>query len=109
MFDFLSMMDNYDDRKVDYFEDCDLQVSTASVTDGAHPYETAVAHLEYNSGKYVIVEAYGDAEQAQTGHDRWVKLMTSDDLPDRLTDCANSGVSQFGQAIGVQMEFSRQK
>ena len=109
MLDFLSMMDNYDDRKVDYFEDGDLRVSTASITDGSQPYETAIAHPEYNSGKYVIVEAYDNAQQAQARHDKWVALMTSDDLPDSLTDCANAGVSQIGEMFGIQMEFLRQE
>ncbi len=93
MFDFISMIGNYDERLVDRLEDGDLIISTVFVTDGTHPYETGIAHPEYNDGKFVIVEAYDDKVLAQKGHDQWVKLMTSDSLPDELIDCANAGIA----------------
>ena len=89
MFDCLLDIGNYDDRVVGRFDDerSGLMVSTARVSDGRQPLETAVKHPEYNDDKMVIVEAYDDLESAIKGHDKWVVLMTAGPLPEQLTDC----------------------
>lgn len=110
MFDFFNDFFNYEDRKIDRFENEDLTVDTCSVSDGEYPYETAIQHVQYNDNKWVVVQSYNTKEEAQTGHDEWVKLMTSDNLPDYLRDCGNSGVSQLlDNLIGEEgMIFPRQ-
>jgi len=90
MFDFLNMFGNYEDRKVDRFEKDDIIVSTAFVTDTGFDYETAVSHPQYNSGKFIIVEQYETEEEAQIGHNKWVNLMTTDNLPEQLIDVSTA-------------------
>lgn len=108
MFNFIDMMGNYDSRKIDRYEEDGLKISTAEVTDGNQPYETAVSHILYNDGEWVIVEDYETREEAQEGHDKWVKTMTTDVLPKELVDCCNAGVSQLGEAVGIDMVFPKQ-
>ena len=103
LFGFLSMLDNYGDRKVakDYY-DWGF-VSTVAVNDGKQPFETAVQHPNYNGGDMVIVEAYDTRDEAQAGHARWVQTMTSDSLPETLKDCSNSYIAQLIDELeGVQ-------
>lgn len=69
-------------------------VSTVSVSDGDHPYETAVSHLEYNRSELVIVEAYDTKEDALAGHTRWLSTMEASVLPDELIDCQNCYMSK---------------
>jgi hypothetical protein len=95
MFEFINDIGNYTSRKVDCYNDGKLFISTARVSDGSQPYETAIEHPEYNGGTMIIVEAYDSADEAQSGHERWHKLMTGDDLPEFLQDCQNSALSQF--------------
>lgn len=104
MFGFLGMMGNYEARKVARYEENDILVSTCGVTDGRKPFETAVAHPDYNDGGIVVVESYSTKEKAQAGHDKWVKVMTSKDLPATLTDIINS--SDFDSFVDKR-EFSR--
>lgn len=100
MFDFFNTQDNYEDHKVDNFSiEGVLCVDTCSVSDGVHPYETAVSHKSYNDGHWVIVESYDSRSDAQHGHDYWVETMTSENLPDYLIDCGNSGISQLCDEI----------
>ena len=95
MFDFLSMADNYEERKIDRFKNDDMVIDTCSVNDGRLPYETGIAHKEYNEGKWIIVEAYSDKEFAQKGHEKWVLFMTGLKPPDFLQDCQNAEVSRL--------------
>ena len=100
MFEFLDDFGNYADRKVARFDvDGGASVSTARVSDGRQPFETAVSHPDYNSNKWVIVEAYDTKNEAQAGHDKWVKAMTTEPLLEELRDCANSRVEQFIDAV----------
>ncbi len=104
MFDFFMDFGNYSDRVVGR-DDFDWGfVSTAKVSDGSQPIETAVQHPDYNDGKMVIVEAYDDEDAAKAGHTKWVKSMTAETIPDSLTDCANSEIQQV---IGKET-FERQ-
>lgn len=106
MFNFIQDIGNYDDRKVSepYHKDR-LFVSTAKVSDGSKPYETAVAHPRYNGGDLVIVEAYSSKAAADLGHKKWIKKMSGKRLPKKLVDCANSEISSFSKAIGCEMIF----
>lgn len=100
MFGFLSDFGNYEQRKVaNHKAENGSEVDTARVSDGRQPFETAVSHPDYNNDEWVIVEAYDTKELAQLGHDRWVKTMTTEPLPEELRDCANSGVQQFCDAL----------
>lgn len=91
LFDFIADIGNYDDRVIARFEDDRVRVlvSTCRVSDGRLPCETAVQHPDYHNGIVIIVEAYNDNETARKGHDAWVARMTSEPLPDELTDCLN--------------------
>ena len=109
MFNFIDMMGNYDSRMVDRHEEEDLLVSTCRVTDGQKPFETAVAHPEYNDGSMVVVEMYDTEGEAQIGHLNWVKTMTADDLPKELVDCCNAGVGQLAEAVGCDVVFPRKE
>lgn len=101
----------YADRKVDLFKDDDknLFISTAKVSDGFKPFETAVGHPEYDGGKLIIVEAYDTKEKAQEGHNKWVKVMTSEVLPDFLVDCCNNVICKMLKEKGGNLTFKREK
>jgi len=110
MFEFLAMQGNYEDRKVDLWQNDtkDKMVSTVAINDGRKPFETAVQHPAYNDGLMVIVECYDTKEESQAGHDKWLKLMLSNDSPNSLVDCANAEISQIIGDIGGNMAFERQ-
>ena len=73
-------------RMVGRHEDGDLLVSTVRVFDTSMPYETAVLHPQYNEGALVIVQTYDSREHAEEGHAHWIKVMTTDPIPDSLQD-----------------------
>ena len=83
---------------IDRFKDGQLIVSTVQAPDADRP-ETAVAHPDYNGGKWVIVEHYNTVEDAEKGHTQWVKCMTADILPNELVDVSECGVAQLGAAL----------
>jgi hypothetical protein len=95
MFDFLLNPPNFEVNNVAHFEENGVVVDTCRVSDGLKPIETGVRHPGYNDGKWIIVEAYDSEEDAQMGHKRWVKKMTTAPLPRRLRDCQNSEVAQL--------------
>jgi hypothetical protein len=95
MFDFLAMMDNYEERKVERYEKGGLIIDTCSVTDSTQPYETGICHPKYNDGEWVIVEQYDTEEDARLGHAKWVKKMTSKRLPKTLNDVSESGIASL--------------
>ena len=100
MFDFLKDISSYEERVVDHTEiDGDTIIDTCAVSDGKQPYETAISSSKYNNGNWVIVEAYDNKEEAQSGHNRWVGVFSSDELPTKLTDCNNANVAQFGKLL----------
>jgi spermidine/putrescine-binding protein len=101
MFGYLDMLCNYEDRKVDRFEDENLIVDTAEVTDSDQKYETAVQHPQYNEGEWIIVECYDTKEQAQEGHDKWVKKMTKEELPHQLKDVSTAYVTELQDGYGT--------
>ncbi len=106
---FRDMADDYEDRKVDCWnnEDGSQMVSTVAVSDGREPFETAVQHPAYHEGKMVIVECYPTKEDAQAGHDKWLNLVLADKLPITLIDCGNAQISQLIGAVGGTMAFEK--
>lgn len=106
MFNFINDIGTYETRCVGRDEFEWGFVSTAAVSDGKQPYETAIEHTSYNSGKMVIVEAYDSRKEAAEGHARWVATMTGDPIPVALADCANSELSDFfgGGEVFLRMD-----
>ena len=98
LFGFLSMADNYEERKVARHESDGLLVDTCAVSDSREPYETAIVALGYNDGKPIIVEMYGTKEAAVAGHERWVALMMSAP-PDELVDISTADLAGFCDAL----------
>ena len=110
---FIADTGNYDERMVDRTKFDWGYISTARVSDGKQPLETAVCSNEYAkaedlkvTSEMVVVEAYDDQEAAQEGHDRWVKIMT-ENLPKELIDCNNSAICQLGEAFGIEWKEVR--
>ena len=100
MFKFEEMQNNYEERKVERFEEGDLVIDTAAVNDSNYPYETAIKHPFYNEGKWVIVQTYNSKEEAIIGHKEWVVRMTSNALPHELTDVAENFASKLCDIFG---------
>lgn len=94
IFGFLDMGGSYESRSVGRHEYEYGFVSTAYVTDGSSPYETAVEDSRY-ADDMVIVEAYASEDDAKLGHAKWVSAMTTGSPPNALTDCMNSEIAQF--------------
>jgi hypothetical protein len=109
MFSFLNDLGNYEARKIGRYEQGNVIISTCACSDGKDPYETGIHHPQYrDEGEWIIVESYSSKEAAKEGHDKWVKIMTSPNLPDKLIDCANAEVAQFLEAAeGSKMEYIR--
>jgi hypothetical protein len=103
MFEFLFMAP-YEQRKVANFSNGkDMIVDTCSVNDSSRPFETGIASPFYNKGEWVIVEEYDTKKQAQVGHDKWVKIMTTQPLPETIKDVSSCGLIEFGKALGVDL------
>ena len=105
MFDFFEMLGNHEQRAVARFEQDGLIIDTCTVTDSAQPYETGICHSAYNDGKWIIVELYDTKEEAQTGHDKWVKLMTADEFPGSLRDVSSASIMQLTDALAPNGEW----
>jgi len=105
LFDFLTMMDNYEDRAVARYEDeaKGLAVDTCAVTDSGQPFETAVAHPAYNDHKWIIVELYDSKEAANAGHNEWVRKMVAETLPASLTDVSTANIAMLEKALGSDL------
>lgn len=95
MFGFLFDKHNYEQRKVARFEQHDIIVSTAAVSDGSQPYETGVYHPRYNDGKCIIVEAYDTIEEARIAHVKWVAVFTNKKLPKTVVDVPNAYIARM--------------
>lgn len=91
---FVSMLGNYGERKIGRNEYDWGLISTIQTPDGILPFETGIRHRDY-SDSVIIVEAYQTKEEASSGHEKWVRTMTSDSLPDVLQDCCNTKLSQL--------------
>lgn len=105
MFDFFSMEGTYNTRRIERYEEGDVFVSTARVTDSDKPFETAIAHPAYNGGKLVVVELYDTRDEAQQGHERWVEKMTAKTLPDELTDVSAAGIALLVEFLSTDPKW----
>jgi hypothetical protein len=76
------MLFTYKDRKVDRFEHTDgiSFISTAKVTDSRDPYETGICYKPWGQ-RVIVVQTYSSIEDAKIGHQRYVELMLSSQLP----------------------------
>lgn len=93
---FMEMEGTHNARVVARFElDGQLCVDTSAVNDPEQPYETAISHMDYNEGRWIIVEMYEDKESAKLGHEVWVAHMTTEPLPISLRDCTTSTVGEW--------------
>ena len=110
LFDFLDMVDDYEIRKIGCWKDEErgLFVSTAAVFDSDQPYETAIEHPDYHD-RLIIVEMYESREKAKEGHEKWVKKLQEDDLPETIEDVSTSTAAEFCRAFGNSLKFTRKK
>ena len=106
-FDFLQDTDNYEERKVDRFEKDDMIIDTCYASDTGL-YETAISHPKYNGGSWIIVEEYENREEAQKGHNKWVKKMTSKKLPKNLKDVSSTDIAELMRDIDGDMVYERE-
>ncbi len=102
MFSFFSMMNNYEDRAVERYEADGLIVDTCLVTDSDQSYETAISHPSYNSGAWVIVEMYDTEGEARNGHERWVRKMIADKLPNIIVDASSSVIANLCDLVSSE-------
>lgn len=93
MFEFFNDFGNHYSRIIARNKHEDYTIDTCAVSDGDCPYETAIAHKDYNHFKWIIVEKYLTKEEAKIGHERWLSRI--DDLPNPLIDCQNAGISKL--------------
>lgn len=104
---------NYDQRVVGRYvnELTRVIVSTVMVTDSSHPYETGIKHPLYNDGDFIIVEQYHDPEAAKIGHDKWVKVMTAEMLPEFLNDVSTCEIAAFAKFVApdIQTVFKKSR
>jgi len=85
----------YDIRKVDCYKTDTVIVDTCEVYESYNKFETGISHRAYNEGNWIIVEVYDDIVSAKQGHDRWVEMMTQDELPACLVDTSTNNISDF--------------
>ena len=71
-----SMIGNYEDRKVDRFENDLFTIDTALVTDRELLYETAIAHKDFRGGEWIILGWRSTKEEAQKFHNEMVAYYT---------------------------------
>ncbi len=95
LFSFLNDAFNYEERKIDRYENGDILIDTCAISDSSHPYETAIAHPKYNDNRIIIVALYDTKEEAQKGHDNWIKVMTAEKLPESIIDVSTAEVCQI--------------
>jgi len=96
----LEMMGNYEARCVAKYDEGEdgLFVSTAVVSDS--PYiETAIAHPDYKGGGVIIVENSETTEEARKAHERWITKMTTEPLPEKLTDVSKANLLELAKTL----------
>lgn len=110
LFDFLKMAGNYEERKVARYQEGNLTVSTCRVCDSKFAFETVVAHSAYKEGNFIVVENYNTVEEAEGGHERWVKRMTRGTLPESLTEVGgNKLLELLNRCTGHQEQLVFQR
>lgn len=97
MFEWMSMIGNYESRKVDNFENDLFCIDTAKVTDRELDYETAISHKEFNCGNWIILGWSATKELAQEYHNEMVHKFTTDPSIDSITDAFTNIVYLRGE------------
>ena len=103
MFEFMSMMGTYEQRKVARWEDAATQVviDTCAITDSDQPYETGI---ERGNHPWVIVQTYASKKKAQQGHDAWVALAKQGKLPRRLKHGGSAALAKAVIGLGGNLD-----
>jgi hypothetical protein len=96
----------YEFRCVDRFEKPGLYISTAYVDD-TRQYETAIASPYYNAMNLVIVEQYANKEQAETGHEKWVRIM--DVAYGKLPNVLDTNAADVFNLLGIVLGLGQYK
>lgn len=91
MFEWLNMIGNYEERKVAYTKTDNFTIDTAKVTDRQQPYETAIAHDDFNDGEWIILGWADTKEDAQKMHDSFVEYYKTHDV-DEIKDACSGRV-----------------
>ena len=100
MFSFFNDMDNYEERKVARYEKDDIRIDTCYCSDTEKPIETAISHPNYNDGKWIIVDYADTKKEALLKHNKWVKKMTSEKLPEQIKDVSTAGITSLRDLFG---------
>lgn len=109
LFGFMNMMDNHEERNVKNYTKDEMSIDTSAVSDSDKSYETGIQHPLYNEGEWVIVELYDNKEEAESGHDKWVKIMTADTLPDSLQDVSTCAIAEISRALDKEGTYTNHK
>jgi len=72
LFGILTMSDNYKSRVVKNTKRNTFTLDTVRVADRELPYETAVAHKDFNDGDWIVLEWSETKEDAERTHDKWL-------------------------------------
>jgi hypothetical protein len=88
------LYEDHKDRLVEYTSVNGAEIDTCRVYDSKLPYETGIRHREYNDGHWVIVEAYNTKEDAEKGHQKWVKLLYKK-LPENIVGIDQRKIGEF--------------
>lgn len=109
MFDALMSLSNVNPTRIARYESPEKQliVSTIKCGDGLYNFETAISHKDYNEGEWMIVAAYNESDSAVSGHNEWVVLMTSEELPESILEVENSVASQVAEMGGTVHQRKR--
>ena len=102
-FGFMDMADNYKERLIANYTDkvnSRIQVDTAAISDSEEPYETGIIHPAYGDGEWIIVELYDTIKKAKIGHEKWVKVITANDLPKELVDVSTASIAKLLDTFG---------
>lgn len=84
-FDFMGMMNNYEERLVKNTRTEKFKVDTALVTDRDMPYETAIAYNGFRNGNWIVLGWRETKEEAKKFHDETVEFYKTYDV-DSITD-----------------------
>ena len=103
-FDFLSMLGNYEERKVANTKVNGAVIDPCAVNDASQPFETGIEHPGYNNGKWIIVEQYDSKAEALLGHSRWVEVFKSS-LPTKLVDVSDCGIASLYRGMFGEREY----
>lgn len=79
MFDFSSELFGFMNQRPRYERELKedtvngYHIDTCAVDDRDWNYETAIQHEQFRGGEWIVVRGYDSKEEAEAGHDMWVK------------------------------------